>query len=254
MLAGLATRAATRSRSSTPTSSTRRSCWRRCCRCSTQGYDQVVARRTRDRRPGRPHRPVPALLPDDQPARRRRARGRRRRLPGPQPRGGPRAARRWASTNRFSKGLFAWIGFPTAVVDYENVSREAGATKWRMRDLFNYGLDGVVSFNYRPLRLSIWFGVLVTAVAFGYAAVGALGRDRARQQRARLRHHDLRRHRLRWRPADPARRHRRVPRPDLRRDQAPPALPAQGEQRGPRRADHRASSGPTSDAHDHAAR
>ncbi len=72
-------------------------------------------------------------------------------------------------TNRFSKGLFAWIGFPTAVVDYENVSREAGATKWRMRDLFNYGIDGVVSFNYRPLRMSIWFGLLVTAVALGYA-------------------------------------------------------------------------------------
>lgn len=72
-------------------------------------------------------------------------------------------------TNRFSKGLFAWIGFPTAVVDYENVSREAGATKWRLRDLFNYGIDGVVSFNYRPLRMSIWFGVLVTAIAVGYA-------------------------------------------------------------------------------------
>ena len=71
--------------------------------------------------------------------------------------------------NRFSKGLFSWIGFDTAVVDYENVSREAGATKWRLRDLFNYGIDGVVSFNYRPLRLSIWFGVLVTAVAIGYA-------------------------------------------------------------------------------------
>ena len=72
-------------------------------------------------------------------------------------------------TNRFSKGLFAWIGFPTAVVDYENVSREAGTTKWRLRDLFNYGLDGVISFNYRPLRLSIWFGLLVMAVAIGYA-------------------------------------------------------------------------------------
>ena len=72
-------------------------------------------------------------------------------------------------TNRFSKGLFAWIGFPTAVVDYENVSREAGATKWRMRDLFNYGIDGVVSFNYRPLRMSIWLGLLVTMVAVGYA-------------------------------------------------------------------------------------
>ncbi|MGL5808740.1 MAG: glycosyltransferase family 2 protein [Nocardioides sp.] len=74
-----------------------------------------------------------------------------------------------SETNRFSKGLFAWIGFPTAVVDYQNVSREHGATKWRLRDLFNYGIDGVVSFNYRPLRLSIWFGALVAAIALGYA-------------------------------------------------------------------------------------
>lgn len=74
-------------------------------------------------------------------------------------------------SNRFSKGLFAWIGFPTAVVDYDNVSREAGATKWRMRDLFNYGIDGVVSFNSRPLRLSVWVGIFVTVIAVTYAAV-----------------------------------------------------------------------------------
>lgn len=71
--------------------------------------------------------------------------------------------------NRFSKGLFSWIGFRTATIDYENVAREEGATKWRMRDLFNYGLDGVMSFNSKPLRLAIWFGALVTAVAIGYA-------------------------------------------------------------------------------------
>ena len=39
-----------------------------------------------------------------------------------------------------------------------------------MRDLFNYGIDGVVAFNHRPLRMSIWLGILVTAVAVGYAA------------------------------------------------------------------------------------
>jgi glycosyltransferase involved in cell wall biosynthesis len=71
--------------------------------------------------------------------------------------------------NRFSKGLFAWIGFKTATVDYENVAREAGATKWRMRDLLNYGIDGVLSFNSKPLRLSIYFGAFVSFVAFVYA-------------------------------------------------------------------------------------
>lgn len=71
--------------------------------------------------------------------------------------------------NRFSKGLFSWIGFSTAVVDYENVARESGATKWRTRDLVDYGIDGVLSFNSRPLRLAIWFGALATAVAVAYA-------------------------------------------------------------------------------------
>ncbi|HEX6343348.1 glycosyltransferase family 2 protein [Umezawaea sp.] len=72
--------------------------------------------------------------------------------------------------NRFSKGLFAWIGFDTAVVDYENVLRQAGDSAWTFRKLLNYGIDGVVSFNNRPLRLAIYLGGLVTALSFGYAA------------------------------------------------------------------------------------
>jgi glycosyltransferase involved in cell wall biosynthesis len=71
--------------------------------------------------------------------------------------------------NRFSKGLFAWIGFDTAVIDYENVQRGSGSSKWTFRKLLNYGIDGVVSFNNRPLRLAIHLGLLVTILAFGYA-------------------------------------------------------------------------------------
>lgn len=71
--------------------------------------------------------------------------------------------------NRFSKGLFSWIGFDTAVVDYENVAREVGTSKWSFRKLVDYGIDGVVSFNNRPLRLAIYLGALFTLVAFGYA-------------------------------------------------------------------------------------
>ena len=71
--------------------------------------------------------------------------------------------------NRFSKGLFSWIGFQTAVVDYENVARAGGETKWSMRSLVNYGIDGVVSFNSRPLRLAIYFGAFISLVAFLYA-------------------------------------------------------------------------------------
>jgi glycosyltransferase involved in cell wall biosynthesis len=73
-------------------------------------------------------------------------------------------------TNRFSKGLFAWIGYDTAVVDYENVSRGDGRSKWTLRKLVDYGVDGVVSFNTKPLRAAIHLGVLCTVLAFAYAA------------------------------------------------------------------------------------
>lgn len=71
--------------------------------------------------------------------------------------------------NRFSKGLFSWIGFDTATVDYENVAREIGESKWGLRGLLNYGIDGIVSFNSRPLRSAIHVGLVVAAGAFVYA-------------------------------------------------------------------------------------
>ena len=71
--------------------------------------------------------------------------------------------------NRFSKGLFSWIGFDTATVDYENELRQDGTSKWTTRSLLNYGIDGVISFNSRPLRTAIHLGGFVTAVSFAYA-------------------------------------------------------------------------------------
>ncbi|WP_035331126.1 glycosyltransferase family 2 protein [Cytobacillus firmus] len=64
--------------------------------------------------------------------------------------------------NRFSKGLFAWIGFKELVIEYENVLREEGSSKWSFSKLLNYGMDGIISFNNKPLRLSIYLGFLVT--------------------------------------------------------------------------------------------
>jgi glycosyltransferase involved in cell wall biosynthesis len=75
---------------------------------------------------------------------------------------------RLEESNRFSKGLFAWIGFSTTYISYRNAPRAAGATKWRLRSLFNYGLESVISFNDKPLRLAIHAGVLVSLLAFGY--------------------------------------------------------------------------------------
>ncbi|SCE09068.1 Glycosyltransferase involved in cell wall bisynthesis [Streptomyces sp. DvalAA-14] len=71
--------------------------------------------------------------------------------------------------NRFSKGLFSWIGFDTVTFDYRNAAREAGQTKWRFGTLLNYGMDGLVSFNNRPLRIAIWLGITLAALAACYA-------------------------------------------------------------------------------------
>lgn len=71
--------------------------------------------------------------------------------------------------NRFSKGLFSWIGFDTVTFDYRNVAREAGETKWRFSTLLNYGLNGLISFNDRPLRMAIHLGLAMSSIAVLYA-------------------------------------------------------------------------------------
>ncbi|MFD8302505.1 glycosyltransferase family 2 protein [Streptomyces sp. NPDC059690] len=77
--------------------------------------------------------------------------------------------------NRFSKGLFAWVGFPATTFEYENAAREAGRSSWSMRGLLNYGLDGLLSFNNRPLRAALHLGMVLLLIAGLYTAwiVGA---------------------------------------------------------------------------------
>jgi glycosyltransferase involved in cell wall biosynthesis len=70
--------------------------------------------------------------------------------------------------NRFSKAMFAWVGYDIAFVEYENVARQGGATKWTFGKLLNYAMDGLISFNNRPLRLAIWAGLGMTSLAFLY--------------------------------------------------------------------------------------
>ncbi|MEV7085707.1 glycosyltransferase family 2 protein [Streptomyces sp. NPDC093085] len=72
-------------------------------------------------------------------------------------------------SNRFSKGIFSWIGFDTASFTYRNVRRAAGTSKWGGRTLLNYGIDGLLSFNSRPLRLAIHTGLWLFLSALGYA-------------------------------------------------------------------------------------
>lgn len=73
--------------------------------------------------------------------------------------------------NRFSKGLFSWIGFKEKIVRYENVTRQDGESKWTFPMLLNYGIDGVISFNNKPLRAAIYLGILITAIAILYVLV-----------------------------------------------------------------------------------
>lgn len=70
--------------------------------------------------------------------------------------------------NRFSKGLFEWIGYNTKVFTYENVTREAGESKWTFRKLLNYGIDGLISFNNKPLRMMIYLGMFTFSISIFY--------------------------------------------------------------------------------------
>lgn len=68
--------------------------------------------------------------------------------------------------NRFTKGIFPWVGFKTKWFEYENVERVAGKTKWSFWKLFLYSIDGIIGFSTKPLAFSALAGVLSLAVAF----------------------------------------------------------------------------------------
>lgn len=62
--------------------------------------------------------------------------------------------------NRFSKGIFSWVGFNVTTIEYEVNPRNAGKTKWTFSKLFKYGINGIVSFSEFPLKFSLYIGVL----------------------------------------------------------------------------------------------
>lgn len=68
-------------------------------------------------------------------------------------------------TNRFSKGIFGWIGFRTYWLPYENRERVAGTTKWNFWGLCKYAIDGIINFSEAPLSIASWFGIIMTAIA-----------------------------------------------------------------------------------------
>ena len=71
-----------------------------------------------------------------------------------------------AEYNRFSKGIFSWVGFETKWFDYENVERVAGKTKWNFWGLFKYSIEGIVGFSTAPLVMAALAGVIFCLAAF----------------------------------------------------------------------------------------
>lgn len=72
--------------------------------------------------------------------------------------------------NRFSKGIFGWVGFNTYWYPYENIDRAAGETKWNFWSLFKYAIEGIINFSSVPLTLSSWLGIFMTIISFLFIA------------------------------------------------------------------------------------
>ena len=68
--------------------------------------------------------------------------------------------------NRFSKGIFAWVGFRTEYLEYKNVERVAGKTSWSFWQLLNYSLEGIINFSDAPLTIAFLGGVVACLLAF----------------------------------------------------------------------------------------
>ena len=68
--------------------------------------------------------------------------------------------------NRFSKGIFSWVGFKTQWLEYVNRERVAGETKWSFRKLFLYSIDGITAFSTAPLAIASFSGMAICAVSF----------------------------------------------------------------------------------------
>ena len=73
--------------------------------------------------------------------------------------------------NRFSKGIFAWVGFKTEYLEYKNVERVAGKTSWSFWQLLNYSLEGIVNFSDAPLTIAFLGGVVACLLAFFFIMI-----------------------------------------------------------------------------------
>ena len=72
---------------------------------------------------------------------------------------------------RFTKGILSWVGFDTKWVEYENVERRAGESKWSFWGLFRYAVSGFLAFATAPLRAVIYFGMFIVGISLIYAII-----------------------------------------------------------------------------------
>ena len=71
-------------------------------------------------------------------------------------------------SQRFSKGIFSWVGYSQEIINYKNRERVGGTSKWSFFKLLDYGVDGIISFNNKPLRLLLYLGFLICLLSIIY--------------------------------------------------------------------------------------
>ncbi len=76
--------------------------------------------------------------------------------------------------HRFSKGIFAWVGFHTCYIPYTACKRMAGKSKWNFRKLLNYAVDGIIGYSTKPLRIATFLGTLTAIAALVYLVIVVL--------------------------------------------------------------------------------
>ena len=76
--------------------------------------------------------------------------------------------------HRFSKGIFAWVGYNTRFIPYTACKRAAGTTKWSFGKLFNYAIEGIIGYSTKPLRISTILGILTAAASLLYLIIVVL--------------------------------------------------------------------------------
>jgi len=76
-----------------------------------------------------------------------------------------------SEVQRFSKGIFSWVGYNTKWIPYENVERTVGTTKWSFKGLLKYAVDGITAFSIAPLRMVTFMGFFISICAFIYMTI-----------------------------------------------------------------------------------